>query len=312
MKKSSIRPSKLPSLASEELSKDALSVAHSPWRRAWNHFFRHRLAVFGLAMLFLIGLSVAIGPVLIRTDPNRIVFSQMNKPPSLQHPMGTDELGREQLVRILYGGRTTLMVGLACIMISVTLGVTLGSIAGYWGGVIDNLIMRLVDVFYSLPSLFVVIILMTLVGPGFWTIVISISILRWMTTSRLVRACFLSLKEREFVTAARALGMGNIGIIIRHLLPNSIGPVIVSATLNIAGAILTESTLSFLGLGFQPPQATWGRMLLEAIKAVIQQGQWWRVFFPGLMLFLTILCINFIGDGLRDALDPAGMTSQRN
>ena len=133
-----------------------------------------------------------------------------------------------------------------------------------------------------------------------------------MTTSRLVRACFLSLKEREFVTASRALGMSNTGIVLRHLLPNSIGPVIVSATLNIAGAILTESTLSFLGLGFQPPQATWGRMLLEATKAVIQYGQWWRVFFPGLMLFLTILSINFIGDGLRDALDPAGMTSHRN
>jgi peptide/nickel transport system permease protein len=263
-------------------------------------------------LLFFISLSVAIGPLLTDTDPNRIVFSQMNKPPSLQFPMGTDELGRDQLVRILYGGRTTLMVGLACIIVSVTLGITLGSIAGYSGGVIDNLIMRLVDVFYSLPGLFVVIILMTLIGPGFWTIVISISILRWMTTSRLVRACFLSLKEREFITASRALGMSNIGIVVRHLLPNSIGPVTVSATLNIAGAILTESTLSFLGLGFQPPQATWGRMLLEATKAVIQYGQWWRVFFPGLMLFLTILCINYIGDGLRDALDPTGITNQQN
>ena len=195
-------------------------------------------------------------------------------------------------------------------MISATLGITLGSIAGYSGGTLDNLIMRLVDVFYSLPGLFVVIILMTLVGPGFWTIVISISILRWMTTSRLVRACFLSLKEREFITASRALGMSNVGIVVRHLLPNSIGPVMVSTTLSIAGAILTESTLSFLGLGFQPPQATWGRMLQEATKAVIQYGQWWRVFFPGLMLFLTILSINYIGDGLRDALDPTGLTNQ--
>jgi len=312
MKESRVRTSEIPILEHEELAKGARPVVRSPWQNAFRHFFRHRLAVFGLVVLILIGLSVAIGPLLIRTDPNRIVFSQMNKPPSLQHPMGTDELGRDQLVRILYGGRTTLMVGLACIMVSVTLGVTLGSIAGYSGGMIDNGIMRLVDVFYSLPSLFVVIILMTLIGPGFWTIVISISILRWMTTSRLVRACFLSLKEREFVTASHALGMSNTGIVLRHLLPNSIGPVIVSATLNIAGAILTESTLSFLGLGFQPPQATWGRMLLEATKAVIQYGQWWRVFFPGLMLFLTILSINFIGDGLRDALDPAGMTSHRN
>lgn len=285
-------------------------MIRSPFRHALNHFFRHRLAVFGLVMLSFICLSVFIGPLLTHTDPNRIVFSQMNKPPSWQFPMGTDELGRDQLIRILYGGRTTLMVGLACIMISATLGITLGSIAGYSGGTLDNLIMRLVDVFYSLPGLFVVIILMTLVGPGFWTIVISISILRWMTTSRLVRACFLSLKEREFITASRALGMSNVGIVVRHLLPNSIGPVMVSTTLSIAGAILTESTLSFLGLGFQPPQATWGRMLQEATKAVIQYGQWWRVFFPGLMLFLTILSINYIGDGLRDALDPTGLTNQ--
>jgi len=287
-------------------------VVRSPWHTALNRFFHHRLAVFGVTILLFIGSSIAIGPFLIRIDPNRIDFSQMNKPPSFQHPMGTDELGRDQLIRVLYGGRTTLMVGLTCIAVSVTLGVALGSIAGYYGGFVDNLIMRLVDVFYSLPSLFVVIILMTLIGPGFWTIVISISILRWMTTSRLVRACFLSLKDREFVTASRALGMSSFGIVTHHLLPNSLGPVIVSATLNIAGAILTESTLSFLGMGFQPPQATWGRMLLEATKSVIQYGQWWRVFFPGLMLFLTILSINYIGDGLRDALDPTGMTSQRN
>jgi peptide/nickel transport system permease protein len=294
------------------LLKDTPSVMRTPLQTAIRHFFRHKLAVFCLAMVILISLSVVIGPMVIQTDPNEIMFEEKNKPPSLQHPMGTDELGRDQFVRILYGGRTTLMVGITCIMVSVTLGVTLGSIAGYAGGAMDNLLMRTVDVFYSLPSLFVVIILVTLVGPGFWTIVVSISILRWMTTSRLVRACFLSLKEREFVTAARALGMNSFGIITRHLLPNSIGPVIVSATLNIAGAILTESTLSFLGLGFQPPEATWGRMLQEATKAVIQYGHWWRVFFPGAVLFVTILSINYIGDGLRDALDPAGITSKRN
>ncbi|MCU0486134.1 MAG: ABC transporter permease [Anaerolineales bacterium] len=306
------QPSELTTAVVEIDPRNAAQGMRTPLQTAIRHFLRHRLAVFGLMMITLIGLSVAIGPMLIKIDPNRIEFSEKNESPSLQHPMGTDELGRDQFVRILYGGRTTLMVGVACITVSVTLGVTLGSIAGYSGGGVDNAIMRMVDVFYSLPSLFVVIILMTLVGPGFWTIVISISILRWMTTSRLVRACFLSLKEREFIAASRALGMNSFGIITQHLLPNSIGPVIVSATLNIAGAILTESTLSFLGLGFQPPQATWGRMLLEATKAVIQYGHWWRVFFPGAMLFVTILSINYIGDGLRDALDPMGLTSKRN
>jgi len=208
------------------------------------------------------------------------------------------------LVRVLDGGRISLAVGLAVVVIAMTIGVAVGAIAGYAGGLADNALMRLVDTFYSMPSLFVIILVVTLVGPRFATIVLVLGLLRWMTMARLVRGTFLSLREKEFVEAARSLGASHVRIVVRHLLPNTLSSVIVAATLGIAGAILTESALSFLGVGFQPPQATWGRMLQEAQRAVVNDGQWWRGFFPGLMIFLTILAVNFVGDGLRDALDP--------
>jgi peptide/nickel transport system permease protein len=218
--------------------------------------------------------------------------------------MGTDELGRDQLVRVLDGGRVSLAVALAAVSVAISVGVAIGAVAGYAGRFVDNLLMRLVDVFYSMPGLFVLILLVTLIGPGFWTIVIALGMLRWMGTARLVRASFLSLKEKEYVEAARAIGAKRDRIIFRHILPNALSPIIVSATLGIAGAILTESALSFLGLGFQPPQATWGRMLEEAQRSVVNDGHWWRGFFPGLMIFITVLSVNYVGDGLRDAVDP--------
>ncbi len=276
----------------------------SLWSDAWRQFRRHELAVGGLMVLSLVGLSVAIGPEVIGYDPEQIDFAAKNQSPTLAHPMGTDALGRDQLIRVLVGGRTSLAVALASVGIAITVGVAVGAIAGYSGGVVDNLLMRLVDLFYSMPGLFVVILLLALVGPGFWTIVLAIGVLRWMGTARLVRASFLSLKEMEFVEAARAIGASGPRIVVRHILPNALSPIIVAATLGIAGAILTESALSFLGLGFQPPQATWGRMLSEAQSVVINQGHWWRGFFPGLMIFLTVLSVNYVGDGLRDAVDP--------
>jgi peptide/nickel transport system permease protein len=218
--------------------------------------------------------------------------------------MGTDELGRDQLVRVLDGGRVSLSVALAAVTVAISVGVAIGAVAGFAGGLVDNLLMRIVDIFYSIPGLFVLILLVTLLGPGFWTIVIALGVLRWMGTARLVRASFLSLREKEFVEAARAIGARQGSIVVKHILPNALSPIIVSATLGIAGAILTESALSFLGLGFQPPQATWGRMLEEAQRAVINDGHWWRGFFPGLMIFITVLSVNYIGDGLRDAVDP--------
>ncbi len=277
--------------------------SRSLWSDAWRRFRRHRPALFSLVALLLIAVGAAVGPLLLPYDPERIDFRAKSEPPSLAHPMGTDELGRDQLVRVLAGGRISLAVALAAVGVAITVGVAVGAVAGYAGGWLDNALMRLVDVFYSMPGLFVIILLLTLLGPSFWTIVAAIGVLRWMGTARLVRASFLSLKEQDFVEAARAVGVGAPRIVVRHILPNALSPIIVAATLGIAGAILTESALSFLGVGFQPPTATWGRMLEEAQSVVVSQGHWWRGFFPGLMIFVTVLAVNFVGDGLRDAVD---------
>jgi peptide/nickel transport system permease protein len=276
----------------------------SYWGSVWKKFAGHRLAFTSLLTLVLIALSVSFGPLLVPYEPDRIDFRAKSEPPSLRHPLGTDELGRDQLVRVLQGGRMTLAVALAAVTGSIIVGVSVGALAGYLGKFADNALMRLVDVFYSLPALFVLIIVVSLFGASFWTIVLSLSLLRWMATARLVRASFLSLREMEYVEASRALGGSAARVVLRHILPNALSPIIVASTLGIAGAVLTESALSFLGLGFQPPQATWGRMLQEAQHAVVQQGHWWRGFFPGLMIFLTVLSVNYVGDGLRDALDP--------
>jgi peptide/nickel transport system permease protein len=274
------------------------------WGDAWRQFRRHRLALGAAVVLVAIGIGTILGPEVIAYDPERIDFASKSEAPSLAHPFGTDELGRDQLVRVLDGGRISLSVALISVGAAMTVGVLIGAAAGYRGGLVDNVLMRLVDVFYSMPGLFVVIFLVAVLGASFWTIVLAIGALRWMGTARLVRASFLSLKEREFVDAARTVGASGPRIVLRHILPNTLSPIIVAATLGIAGAILTESALSFLGLGFQPPQATWGRMLEEAQTTVIREGHWWRGFFPGLMIFLTVLSVNFVGDGLRDAIDP--------
>lgn len=270
----------------------------------WSRFRRHRMAVVGLAVLAAIAVAVALGPFVIPYDPEAIALSAKDLPPSWAHLMGTDELGRDQLVRVLDGGRLTLSVAPAAVLCSLLVGIVVGAVAGYAGGVVDNILMRLVDVFYSLPSLFVVILLVILVGAGFWPIVTAIALFSWMHTARLVRSSFLSIKEREFVEAARGIGAGHLRIAVRHILPGALGPIIVAATLGIAAAILTESALSFLGLGFQPPQATWGGLLYAAQRPVVAQGHWWRGLFPGLMIFLVVLSVNYVGDGLRDAFDP--------
>ncbi|GAA1852220.1 ABC transporter permease [Microbacterium koreense] len=267
-------------------------------------FARHRLGVAGAIVLAIIVIAVVLGPLFLPFDPNQIEMGDRNQPPSLAHLMGTDDLGRDQFARVLDGGRLTLTVALAAVAFSLVAGVLIGAIAGYTGKVVDNVLMRGVDVFYSIPALFVVILLVTLIGSGFWSIVIAIAAFSWMNTARLVRAGFLTLKEREFVEAARGIGAGHLRIAVRHILPGTVGPIVVTATIGIATAILVESALSFLGLGFQPPQATWGGMLFEAQRAVVNQGMWWRGLFPGLMIFLVVLAVNYVGDGLSDALDP--------
>lgn len=278
--------------------------AAAPGRsRILRRLLSHKLGMASGLLLLLIVLACVAGPWLSPYAANHIELMARNIPPSWAHWMGTDELGRDQLTRILVGGRLSLSTGLATMALTVVLGVTVGALAGYLGGWVDTVLMRMVDCFYSVPGLFVLIIVIAMVGVDFWSIVATLAFLNWMGTARLIRASILSLKRQEFIEAAHVLGASHWRIVIRHLIPNALGPVLVSATLNVAVAILAESTLSFLGLGFQPPDATWGRMLQEAQIPVIRDGQWWRGFFPGAMIFLTVLCVNFLGDALRDAFD---------
>ncbi len=260
-----------------------------------------------VVIAFLASASL-LADVLSPYNPTKTNLLEMLDAPSVAHPMGTDELGRDLMARILHGGRVSLAVGVLAVALAVSIGSTVGAIAGYRGGWVDNLLMRLVDFMIALPSIFVLILLATIYGTSPVTLVFVIGGLRWMGTARQVRGAFLALREREFVEAARCLGARPSRIIIRHLLPNAIGPIIVAATLGISGAILTESSLSYLGLGIQPPVASWGNMLRNAQDQMTRAP--WTAVFPGLMIFLTVLAVNYVGDGLRDALDPRKIGSR--
>src|SRR5712671_4039241 len=285
----------------------------SPARETWRRFRRHRLAVLGLAVLALMMLAVVLGPLVWRVPINDIDFSAQLTGPSWAHPLGTDDLGQDVLARMLYGGRISLAVGLAAMLVAVVVGTIVGAFAGISRGSIDMALMWLTDLFLSLPQLPLLLLLIylfrdrlkQLVGPElgvFLLIVVVIGGFRWMPVARLVRAQFLSLREKEFVEAARALGATKWRQVVRHILPNSLGPVIVAGTVDVAAAIIAESTLSFLGLGFPPDIPTWGRILYDA-KDYLDIAPYWALF-PGAAIFLAVLSINFIGDGLRDALDP--------
>lgn len=281
-------------------------------RSFWTFFKRDRTAFLGITFLLFITLSVLIGPLIYKVSYSEIVISQALASPSWQHPLGTNNLGQDQLARLLWGGRVSLAVGITAMLVSITLGTLVGMIAGFCGGLTDNLLMRLTDLFLSLPQLPLLLLIIylfrdtvrRLAGPElgvFLLIVLVIGGLSWMSTARLVRAGFLSVKEQVFVEAVRSLGAKPLRIIWRHILPNVIGPVIVAATLGVGTAIITESTLSFLGIGFPPDVPTWGRMLFDAKDYVL--GAPHLVIFPGLAIFLTVLSVNYVGDGLRDALD---------
>ncbi|MFV2044283.1 MAG: ABC transporter permease [Anaerolineales bacterium] len=274
----------------------------TPGRRAWLRFRRHRMALAGMALMGLIVALVILAPWVTPYDPNEIDLKIRLQPPDAQNLMGTDELGRDVLTRILYGGRISLLIGIAAMVVSVTIGTLVGAVGGYFGGKIDSIVMRLVDVFISFPSLFLLIMLASFLGTSLVTIIFVIGLLSWMRVARLVRANFLTVKERDFIAAARALGVSGKRIVLQHLLPNSLGPVIVAATISVSLAILTESALSYLGMGIQPPQATWGNMLRFAQQQIGTAP--WTAIFPGLMIFLVSIAINFIGDGMRDAFDP--------
>jgi peptide/nickel transport system permease protein len=285
----------------------------SPSAEAWRRFRRHRLAVAGLAILTLIVAAVALGPWLWTRAINDIDFAARLAQPSWDHPLGTDDLGQDLLARMLYGGRISMAVGLAAMLIAVFVGSIVGAAAGMSRGWPAAALMWVTDLFLSLPQLPLLLLviylfrdwLRAMIGPEggvFLLVVIVIGGLRWMPVARLVRAQFLSLREKEFVEAARALGASRLRQVVRHILPNALGPVIVAATIEVAAAIIFESTLSFLGLGFPPDIPTWGRILYDA-KDYLDFAPHWAVF-AGAAIFLTVLSINFIGDGLRDALDP--------
>ena len=279
----------------------------------WRRFRRHKLAMFGAGMLAIIVFAVLVGPFIYRVPINEIDFKAKLKTPSWAHPMGTDDLGQDILARMLYGGRISLAVGVVAMLISVTVGTAVGAVSGQAGGAVDNVLMRITELFLAIPQLPILLLVVYLfrnsmtkaLGPElglFIMIVVVIGGRGWMPVARLVRAQFLSLREKEFVEAARGLGAQPLRQVVRHILPNALGPVIVAGSLDVAAAILLESTLSFLGLGFPPDIPTWGRILADA-KDNLDFAPHWAIF-PGTAIFLTVLSINYLGDGLRDALDP--------
>jgi peptide/nickel transport system permease protein len=285
----------------------------------WKRFRRHRVAVAGMVVLAVMVLSAVFAPEIARFDPNFIDEAHWNGYPlppcflnAVQcagHILGSDEVGRDEFARLLFGARISMTLAVTAVLMEVTIGTLLGALAGYYGGIVDYLLMRLTDVFLSIPILPLLLVLTGIVAASstkaalnFGTIVLIIGALSWPTAARLVRGNFLTLREREFAEAARALGNRDTRIIFRHLLPNTVAPIIVQATLDVANIIILESVLDFLGFGIQPPTASWGNMLSNA-TANIEQA-WWAAVFPGLCILITTLAINFIGDGLRDALDP--------
>ena len=235
-------------------------------------------------------------------DPAAINISQSLLPPSFTHPLGTDDLGRSVFVRMLYGARISLLVGFVAVGISTLIGIVFGALAGYYGRWVDTVIMRFVDIMLCFPTFFLILAVIAFLDPSIWNIMIVIGLTSWMGVARLIRAEFLSLRQRDFVLAARALGGSDARLIFRHILPNAMSPVLVSATLGVAGAILTESALSFLGIGVQPPTPSWGNMLIVGKQTL--GSAWWLSVFPGLAILITVLGYNLLGEGIRDALDP--------
>lgn len=283
------------------------------WGDAWRRFRRHKLAMLGAAMLLVFVFAVTLGPLMYRVDREALDFESVTASPALKHPFGTDDLGRDLLARAIFGGRISLAVGLVAMLISIFLGSLIGAISGFFGGMVDQLLMRITDLFLALPLLPLLLLTVYLfrdpvakaigIERGIFVIVVTmIGLLAWMPTARIVRAVFLSLKEKEFVEAAVCLGVSRRAIMFRHILPNAFSSIIVAATLDVGAAIIAESTLSFLGVGFPPDTPTWGRLVTDGSQFL--QAAPHMALIPGALIFLTVLSINYMGDGLRDALDP--------
>jgi peptide/nickel transport system permease protein len=277
----------------------------SQFALAWRQFKRHKLAVFGTVILPILILIAAFGKWIMPFDPNQVDASSpigMPQPPSTQHLLGVDIYGRDIVSRLISGAQISLSVGFVAVGISLIIGVALGCLAGFYGGTIDTIVTRGADVFLSMPRLFLIMIVNAYLPPNIYNVMVVIGLFSWMNIARLVRGEFLRVKSLDYVHASRALGASPTTLMLRHMLPNSFAPVIVAATIGIPYAILLESSLSFLGLGVPPPQASWGNILFEARQWI--NTAWWYWVPPGLLISLTVLCFNFVGDGLRDAFDP--------
>ncbi len=269
---------------------------------AWRQFKCHKLAIISLLVFALMAVMCLAAPVVAPYEFDAINLKSIRQPPSWSNLMGTDDLGRDLFTRVLYGGRISIAIGIFAALVGTGFGSLLGAIGGYYGGHVDNFLMRFTDVAYSIPSLPLLIVLSALAKAGVPTIVLIIGFLSWMPTARVVRGQVLSIKQKEYIESARMIGARNWVIILRHILPNTVGPIIVGVTLGVGNAIVIESSLSFLGLGVQPPTPTWGNMLMDAQSTMATKP--WLTIFPGLAILVIVLAVNFVGDGLHDALDP--------
>lgn len=275
----------------------------------WKRLRQNRLALAGGAVVLLLALVAVLAPVISPYGPNDIDRKHILESPNLRHPFGTDDLGRDILSRMMYGAGISLSVGFVAVGIATLIGILLGAVSGYYSGWIDRIIMRFIDIMLSIPTFFLILAVIAFIGSSIWNIMIVIGVTSWMGVARLVRAEFLSLKEREYVLAARALGASDLRVIFRHILINSMAPVLVSAVLGIAGAVLVESALSFLGIGVQPPTPSWGNILTLGKDNI--EIAWWLSVFPGLAILITVLGYNLLGEGIRDSIDPRLWESER-
>lgn len=271
----------------------------------WPRIKGNRLAVMGIGVVSILFLFALLAPIISPYSPTEIHATQVLSPPSWMHWCGTDELGRDVLSRMFYGARISLMVGFVAIGIAVTIGSLVGLASGYYGGWVDTLLMRFVDVMLCFPTFFLILAVIAFLSPSIWIIMVVIGLTGWMGVARLVRAEVLVIREMDYIMAARCIGCSDLRIILRHILPNALSPVLVAATLGVAGAILTESALSFLGIGVQPPTPSWGNILTSGKDYI--EFAWWLSLFPGLAILVTVLAYNLLGEGIRDALDPRTM-----
>src|SRR5690606_37255613 len=296
-------------LVSDVVVVSPVAAAAGGGGRAWRRFKRHRLAVVSAALLAALAVVAVLAPFIAPHDPYDLAIGPggqiaFTAPPSATFPLGTDAIGRDVLSRLIYGGRVSLTIGLVAALVAITVGGALGVTAGHFGGWVDRVVSRFADAVSTFPALFLILTISSFVPPSIFNVIAIIGLLSWMPAVRLMRAEVLKLRATDFVEAAGALGAGDLRVMSRHLVPNAVGPIVVQATLGVAEAILTESALSFLGLGVQPPIASWGNMLADARSITVLQSQPWLWLPPGLAIFVTVLSINFLGDGLREAVDP--------